>query len=122
MEVAFAGGIDLTVQRWDTQGHAAIDPIRLTPEGSAYGPVRDLQMMVEGSAAQAIVEPGHAGGTRLRQRQLGGFLAAPAGTMQVAGELCSAPRTAEFAGAASGRVRGGFGHLLIRPLMSLSDL
>ena len=54
--LAFAGGIDLTVQRWDTQGHAAIDPIRLTPEGSAYGPVHDLQMMVEGSAAQALAD------------------------------------------------------------------
>jgi phosphatidylserine/phosphatidylglycerophosphate/cardiolipin synthase-like enzyme len=54
--LAFAGGIDLTVQRWDTQEHGASDPVRHTPEGSAYGPVHDLQMMVAGPAAGALTD------------------------------------------------------------------
>jgi phosphatidylserine/phosphatidylglycerophosphate/cardiolipin synthase-like enzyme len=57
--LAFAGGIDLTVQRWDTQEHRTSDPVRLTPEGSAYGPVHDLQMMVAGPAAGALTDLAH---------------------------------------------------------------
>ena len=52
--LAFSGGIDLTVERWDTPGHGADDPLRLNPDGSAYSPVHDLQMVVDGAAAQAI--------------------------------------------------------------------
>jgi phosphatidylserine/phosphatidylglycerophosphate/cardiolipin synthase-like enzyme len=54
--LAFAGGIDLTVERWDTARHAADDPARLTPEGSPYEPVHDLQMAVDGAAARAIAD------------------------------------------------------------------
>jgi phosphatidylserine/phosphatidylglycerophosphate/cardiolipin synthase-like enzyme len=54
--LAFAGGIDLTVRRWDTPQHAASDPVRLAPEGSLYRPVHDLQMAVDGAAAQALAE------------------------------------------------------------------
>jgi phosphatidylserine/phosphatidylglycerophosphate/cardiolipin synthase-like enzyme len=52
--LTFTGGIDLTVERWDTQRHDPDDPLRLNPGGSAYGPVHDLQMVVDGAAAQAI--------------------------------------------------------------------
>ena len=54
--LAFAGGIDLTVERWDTQRHDADDPARLTPEGSAYESVHDLQMAVDGAAAHAVAD------------------------------------------------------------------
>ena len=54
--LTFAGGIDLTVERWDTPRHGANDPLRLTPDGSPYAPVHDLQMVVDGAAAQAVAE------------------------------------------------------------------
>jgi phosphatidylserine/phosphatidylglycerophosphate/cardiolipin synthase-like enzyme len=57
--LTFAGGIDLTVGRWDTSGHRAGDPARLTPDGPAYGPVHDLQMVVDGDAARALVDLAH---------------------------------------------------------------
>lgn len=52
--VAFAGGIDLTVRRWDTPDHRADDPARLDPYGTPYPPVHDIQMAVEGDAARAL--------------------------------------------------------------------
>jgi phosphatidylserine/phosphatidylglycerophosphate/cardiolipin synthase-like enzyme len=54
--VAFAGGIDLTIQRWDTSSHQAENAFRVTPDGEAYEPVHDLQMAVDGDAAQALGE------------------------------------------------------------------
>jgi phosphatidylserine/phosphatidylglycerophosphate/cardiolipin synthase-like enzyme len=54
--LTFAGGIDLTVERWDTPRHGAGDPLRLTPDGSAYAPVHDLQMVVDGGAARALAK------------------------------------------------------------------
>jgi phosphatidylserine/phosphatidylglycerophosphate/cardiolipin synthase-like enzyme len=57
--LAFAGGIDLTVGRWDTSDHGADDPAGLTPDGSAYGPVHDLQMVVNGDAARALGDLAH---------------------------------------------------------------
>ncbi len=52
--VAFVGGIDLTVGRWDTSDHRLDNPLRLTPEGKPHDPVHDLQMVVDGEAARAI--------------------------------------------------------------------
>lgn len=52
--LAFSGGIDLTIERWDTQDHRAEHPARVSPDGSSYGPVHDLQMAVSGRAARAI--------------------------------------------------------------------
>jgi phosphatidylserine/phosphatidylglycerophosphate/cardiolipin synthase-like enzyme len=52
--LAFAGGIDLTVRRWDTCRHASDDPLRARNDGSIYDPVHDIQMVVEGEAAQAL--------------------------------------------------------------------
>jgi phosphatidylserine/phosphatidylglycerophosphate/cardiolipin synthase-like enzyme len=54
--VAFAGGIDLTIQRWDASSHQAENACRVTPDGEAYEPVHDLQMAVDGEAAQALGE------------------------------------------------------------------
>jgi phosphatidylserine/phosphatidylglycerophosphate/cardiolipin synthase-like enzyme/uncharacterized membrane protein YdjX (TVP38/TMEM64 family) len=52
--VAFAGGVDLTIRRWDTSQHLARDPRRADPHGESYAPVHDLQMAVEGDAAAAL--------------------------------------------------------------------
>ncbi len=53
-QLAFVGGIDLTVRRWDTSCHLAEDPRRLDPDGTPYGPVHDMQMLVEGEAARCV--------------------------------------------------------------------
>jgi len=52
--LAFVGGIDLTVRRWDRPEHRADDPARVSPEGRPYSPVHDVQMLVDGPAARAV--------------------------------------------------------------------
>jgi phosphatidylserine/phosphatidylglycerophosphate/cardiolipin synthase-like enzyme len=54
--VAFAGGIDLTVQRWDASTHLPEHACRVTPDGESYEPVHDIQMALEGEAARALGE------------------------------------------------------------------
>jgi phosphatidylserine/phosphatidylglycerophosphate/cardiolipin synthase-like enzyme len=72
--LAFSGGIDLTVGRWDTPRHGADDPARLNPDGSPYGPVHDLQMAVDGAAARAVADL-----ARLRWRHATGETLEPVG-------------------------------------------
>lgn len=52
--LAFAGGIDLTVNRWDTREHLAIDPRRVAPDGEQCEPVHDIQLLVDGAAAATL--------------------------------------------------------------------
>ncbi|MGE0719997.1 MAG: phospholipase D-like domain-containing protein, partial [Alphaproteobacteria bacterium] len=52
--VAFAGGLDLTIERWDTPRHASVAPARTKPDGTPYGPVHDIQMAVDGEAARQV--------------------------------------------------------------------
>jgi phospholipase D1/2 len=52
--LAFAGGIDLTMRRWDTSEHIALDPRRRDPDGIPYAPFHDIQMVVDGGAARAL--------------------------------------------------------------------
>ena len=54
--LAFIGGIDLTVKRWDTPEHDPGDPRRLHADGERYDPVHDLQMAVGGEAARALAQ------------------------------------------------------------------
>jgi len=54
--VAFAGGLDLTIRRWDTPDHRARDPERVDPAGQPYPPMHDVQMVVDGEAARALGE------------------------------------------------------------------
>ncbi len=54
--LAFVGGIDLTVRRWDTSRHAADDPVRLRDNGGIYDPVHDVHMLVDGRVARRIAE------------------------------------------------------------------
>ncbi|MET0705867.1 MAG: VTT domain-containing protein, partial [Tardiphaga sp.] len=54
--VAFVGGLDLTIRRWDTSEHAARHPHRADPDGKPYPPFHDVQCMVDGEAAAALSE------------------------------------------------------------------
>jgi phosphatidylserine/phosphatidylglycerophosphate/cardiolipin synthase-like enzyme len=55
-ELAFVGGMDLTVDRWDTPSHELDCRQRVTPDGDPYGPVHDVQMVLEGAAAKALAD------------------------------------------------------------------
>ncbi|HEY0339871.1 MAG TPA: phospholipase D-like domain-containing protein [Steroidobacteraceae bacterium] len=53
--MAFCGGIDLTLGRWDTTAHRAADPRRTNPgETEPYGPVHDVMLAVDSGAARAL--------------------------------------------------------------------
>ena len=54
--VAFVGGMDLAIRRWDTPDHCVDDPRRVDPAGELYPPVHDIQMAVDGQAAAALGE------------------------------------------------------------------
>jgi phosphatidylserine/phosphatidylglycerophosphate/cardiolipin synthase-like enzyme/uncharacterized membrane protein YdjX (TVP38/TMEM64 family) len=54
--IAFSGGLDLTIRRWDTSEHLAEHPLRRDPDGMPYPPFHDVQCMVEGEAAAALGE------------------------------------------------------------------
>jgi phospholipase D1/2 len=54
--VAFSGGLDLTIRRWDTPAHRPDDPHRIDPAGRPYRPFHDVQIMVDGAAARALAE------------------------------------------------------------------
>ena len=51
--VAFTGGFDLASFRWDTSEHRPEHPQRVD-NGTAYGPVHDVQVAVSGAAATAL--------------------------------------------------------------------
>ncbi|MBB4348285.1 MULTISPECIES: phospholipase D-like domain-containing protein [Rhizobiaceae] len=55
-EVAFCGGIDMTVGRWDTRDHAENEPLRKSPMGFAQGPWHDATTCLSGEAARALGE------------------------------------------------------------------
>lgn len=52
--IAFCGGIDLTVCRWDSREHRAGDPRRCDPGADDYPAFHDLQLLVDGEAAAAL--------------------------------------------------------------------
>jgi phospholipase D1/2 len=54
--VAFVGGLDLTIRRWDTSDHAPHHPLRKDPDGVPYAPFHDVQCAVDGAAARALGE------------------------------------------------------------------
>ena len=54
--VAFVGGMDLTIRRWDTSKHEAQQELRKGPDGVPYPPVHDIQMLVEGEAALVVAD------------------------------------------------------------------
>ena len=54
--VAFNGGLDLTIRRWDTTAHRIRDPHRVDPSGTPYDPFHDVQAVVDGETAHALAE------------------------------------------------------------------
>jgi phospholipase D1/2 len=51
--LAFIGGIDLTLRRWDSSAHAPDDP-RRTAYGKPYPPFHDLMVALDGDAARSL--------------------------------------------------------------------
>jgi phospholipase D1/2 len=76
-QLAFVGGIDFGVQRWDTRAHEEDDPRRIDPYGNAYRPFHDAQIAVTGEAARCL-------GDLVRERWL-----------RATGEELEAPRAAD---------------------------
>jgi phosphatidylserine/phosphatidylglycerophosphate/cardiolipin synthase-like enzyme len=56
--LAFVGGIDITIDRWDRPEHRPDDPTRVDPDGAPFSPVHDVQMVVDGAAARAVCAVG----------------------------------------------------------------
>jgi phosphatidylserine/phosphatidylglycerophosphate/cardiolipin synthase-like enzyme len=54
--VAYCGGIDVTLDRWDTRHHLDDDPNRRRPNGKPYGPWHDISSRFTGTAARALGE------------------------------------------------------------------
>jgi phosphatidylserine/phosphatidylglycerophosphate/cardiolipin synthase-like enzyme/uncharacterized membrane protein YdjX (TVP38/TMEM64 family) len=54
--LAFVGGLDLTIRRWDTSDHRADHALRCDPQGKPYLPFHDVQCMVDGDAAVLLFE------------------------------------------------------------------
>jgi phosphatidylserine/phosphatidylglycerophosphate/cardiolipin synthase-like enzyme/uncharacterized membrane protein YdjX (TVP38/TMEM64 family) len=54
--IGFAGGLDLTIRRWDTPEHRSDDPRRTDPKGVIYAPTHDVHVAVDGEAAVALGE------------------------------------------------------------------
>ena len=69
-DVAYCGGVDLTVRRWDIAAHHPVEPRRRDHARKPYVPLHDVQMVVQGEAAAALGERArarwrHAGGERI---------------------------------------------------------
>jgi phospholipase D1/2 len=62
--VAFAGGLDLTIRRWDRPDHQPRNRLRVDPQGRPYPPFHDVQVMVDGPAAAALAGLARARWTR----------------------------------------------------------
>lgn len=54
-EIAFSGGMDIAVQRWDTREHPVVDVTREDDSG-LYGPIHDVQALVAGPVVADFAE------------------------------------------------------------------
>lgn len=54
-EIAFTGGMDIAVQRWDERDHKINEPERTDVDGE-YGPYHDIQMVVAGTVVRNLAE------------------------------------------------------------------
>ena len=52
--VAFCGGGDISVDRWDTPAHLDLDQRRIMPDQECHAPRHEMVMMVDGEAAKAL--------------------------------------------------------------------
>jgi phospholipase D1/2 len=71
--VAFSGGLDVTIRRWDTSEHRIDNERRVDPAGAPYPPFHDVQMMVDGAAARALAEIACSRWTRVCTQEVGSF-------------------------------------------------
>jgi phosphatidylserine/phosphatidylglycerophosphate/cardiolipin synthase-like enzyme/uncharacterized membrane protein YdjX (TVP38/TMEM64 family) len=55
-QLAFCGGLDLAIRRWDTPEHRARHARRVDPDDKPYPPFHDMQMVVDGEAATILLE------------------------------------------------------------------
>ncbi|WP_435168959.1 phospholipase D-like domain-containing protein [Falsirhodobacter sp. 1013] len=54
--VAFCGGIDMTLKRWDTRDHRDDEPGRVTPSGRKLEPWHDATSICDGDAARVLAD------------------------------------------------------------------
>ena len=54
--LAFTGGLDVTIRRWDTCEHRYNNRYRKDPYGEPYNPFHDVQAIVDGDAAWALAQ------------------------------------------------------------------
>jgi len=54
--LAFCGGGDISVDRWDSPGHLDEDHRRIMPKQEEHAPRHEVMMMVDGAAARALGE------------------------------------------------------------------
>lgn len=54
--LAFVGGLDLTVRRWDTSDHRVDNAMRCDPQRKRYRPFHDVQCLVDGDVAERMFE------------------------------------------------------------------
>jgi phosphatidylserine/phosphatidylglycerophosphate/cardiolipin synthase-like enzyme len=54
--LAFCGGGDISVDRWDTPGHLDGDRRRIMPKQECHAPRHEVMMMVDGQAAVALAD------------------------------------------------------------------
>ncbi len=52
--IAFCGGIDMTIGRWDRRAHEDDDPGRIGPDGQMHPPWHDATSAFDGEAARAL--------------------------------------------------------------------
>ena len=52
--LAFCGGGDIAVDRWDTPGHLETDARRIMPDQDYHPPRHEVMVMVDGAAARAL--------------------------------------------------------------------
>lgn len=52
--LAFCGGGDISIDRWDTPGHLEHDPRRIMPDQDYHAPRHEVMTMVDGEAARAL--------------------------------------------------------------------
>jgi phosphatidylserine/phosphatidylglycerophosphate/cardiolipin synthase-like enzyme len=52
--LAFCGGGDISVDRWDTPGHRDDDPRRIMPDQEYHPPRHEVMMLVDGQAARTL--------------------------------------------------------------------
>ena len=70
--IAFCGGGDFGIDRWDTLAHSDADTRRIDPDQQQHSPRHEVVMMVDGAAARALGEL-----ARLRWKRGAGETVAP---------------------------------------------